>query len=81
MTAQEKAKELVEKCYIEIKDVSWSKHEHCVVVAKQCAWIACDEAEDVCPIGEFDDYEQLPDEAKPLHENYWKEVKKQIELL
>ena len=68
MTAQEKAKELVENFRLNVLDYEGcSINEH---KAKQCAKIAVEEILKV-----------IEDNCLEYDDNYWQEVKKELELL
>ena len=80
MTPKEKAKELVNKYYQEIADSSYPEG-----TAKECALIAVDE---IMKAPHQNSYiELIPEEAETTDwfwdkfDEYWNEVKKEIELL
>ena len=68
MTPKEKAKELIDKMYGD--EVDYMTEEQ----AKQCALIAVDEIIEANPIA-FDEDDNC------IAKQWWKEVKKEIELL
>jgi len=73
MTPQEKANELVDKYYLELKE---HKGYYDLETAKQCALIAVDEILNL----EFIDDVYMSFESTTLKE-YWQEVKTEIERL
>ena len=76
MTPKEKAKELVGKMLLD--------HDMPYEYAKQCALITVEETLKVCPLDKYDNLtSELTPEDVGLHlfEEYWHEVKKEIELL
>ena len=79
MTPKEKAKELFDKFYQPIFDIDFGINilhdEKRYEVAKQCALIAVDE------IAKCTKYENQKFDNDRFSEDYWKEVKQEIEKL
>jgi hypothetical protein len=78
LSPKEKAEELYDKFF------NWYPNQDAQFIAKQCALIAVDEILKVCPLDKYDNLNsELTPEDVGLHlfEEYWHEVKKEIELL
>jgi hypothetical protein len=86
MTPKEKAKELVEK-FRQYAHSHWDERngfENELENSKHCSLITVEETLTVCPLDKYDNLNsELTPEDVGLHlfEEYWYEVKKEIELL
>ena len=81
MTPKEKGKELINKHY---ECLLKNDHLQSYETAKQCTLITLEEVLKVCPLDKYDNLtSELTPEDVGLHlfEEYWHEVKKEIELL